>query len=60
MTTDELIAACRAAYEDPFATEYDPRHLLELAADSMERLNVEVSLLIAECQALKDRCVNVT
>lgn len=54
----DLVATLRAAYQDPFSTEYDPRHLLDVAADTIERLNREVSLLVAECQDLKDRCVN--
>lgn len=38
MTAAELAAACRAAWEAPFATEFDPRYLLLLAANELERL----------------------
>lgn len=58
MSATDLVGSLRAAYQDPFSTEYDPRHLLDMAADAIERLNREVSLLVAECQAMKDRCVN--
>lgn len=43
MTTAELIAACRAAYHEPFATQYDHRHLLAMAADEIERLVLEAA-----------------
>lgn len=34
------------------------RPILTEAADQIDRLNKEVSVLIAECQAMKDRLVN--
>lgn len=56
--SQDLVALLRAAYADPFSTQHDPRRLLLLAAEEIERLNREVSILLAECQAMKDRCVN--
>lgn len=40
------------------ARAIDRSELLAEAADAIERLNKEVSILIAECQAMVDRCVN--
>lgn len=37
MSGADIVAACRAAHQNPFATEYDHRHLLALAADEIER-----------------------
>lgn len=45
MTAAELAAACRAAHREPFATQYDHRHLLELAADELDRESAEIATL---------------
>jgi len=33
--TTDLVAALRAAWERPFSTPFDPRHLLHLAAEEL-------------------------
>lgn len=37
-----LITRLRAAWEDPFADDCDPRYLLKVAADEIERLRAEI------------------
>lgn len=34
----DIVALLRAAHADPFSTDFDPRHLLLLAAEEIERL----------------------
>ena len=48
---DEAVAAVQRVADDW-------RARLEQAADEIERLNREVSALVAECQRMKDRLVN--
>lgn len=44
----DLVQMLRAAYEDPFATEHDPRHLLLLAANAIEQQKEVIRNLILE------------
>jgi hypothetical protein len=50
----DLIAMLRAAHEDPFATEYDPRSLLLLAANALEQQKETIWNLIVELARAKE------
>lgn len=41
--SQDLSAKLRAAYEKPFSTKHDPRHLLLLAADRIDRLQMVIA-----------------
>ena len=47
-TMSDLVQMLRAAYEDPFATEHDPRHLLLLAANAIEQQKEVIRNLLLE------------
>jgi len=50
---NDLVSMLRAAYEDPFATEHDPRQLLLMAAARIERQAEVIRWLLKRLEAEK-------
>jgi hypothetical protein len=50
----DLISMLRSAYEQPFSTDHDPRHLLLLAANALERQKETIWNLIVELAKAKE------
>lgn len=51
----DLIAMLRAAHEEPFATEYDHRNLLLMAANALEQQKETIWNLIVELARAKEQ-----
>lgn len=60
MSAADLVAACRAAHREPFATQYDHRHLLAMAADEIERRTLSAKELAAVLCLLDGQVLNTT
>lgn len=50
----DLVAMLRAAYDDPFSTDHDPRALLILAANALEQQRDTIRNLIVELAKAKE------
>lgn len=49
--SEELVEEMLAAWQNPFATDHDPRHLLALGAQEIQRLRKIIEDYAAICEA---------